>query len=81
MPAHGKLLLMERILPERIDPDDARGQANVLVDINMMLMSPGGHERTQSEHRQLLAQGGLQIERIIRTPNPLAIIEAGATSR
>lgn len=80
MPGHGKLLLMERILPERIDPDDARGQANILVDINMMLMSPGGRERTESEHRQLLAQAGLKIGRIIRTPNPLAIIEAAPTS-
>jgi len=76
MPAHAKLLIMERVLPERVDPDDPRSRANVLVDINMMLMSPGGRERTEVEHRQLLEQAGLQIERIVPTPSPLAIIQA-----
>jgi hypothetical protein len=76
MPAHARLLVMERVLPERIDPDDARNRANVLMDINMMLMSPGGRERTEAEHRRLLLQAGLQIEHVIHTPSPLAIIEA-----
>ena len=76
MPTHAKLLVMERVLPERVDPDDPRSRANVLVDINMMLMSPGGRERTEVEHRQLLEQAGLQIERIVPTPSPLAIIQA-----
>lgn len=76
MPAHGKLLVMERVLPERIDPDDPRSRANILLDINMMLMSPGGRERTESEHRQLLLKEGLRIKRMVRTPSPLAIIEA-----
>jgi hypothetical protein len=71
-----KLLVIERVLPERIDPDDPRCRANVLTDVNMMLMSPGGRERTEVEHRQLLMQAGLQIERIVPTPSPLAIIQA-----
>jgi O-methyltransferase len=53
-----KLLVIERVLPERIDPDDPRCRANVLTDVNMMLMSPGGRERTEVEHRQLLMQAG-----------------------
>ena len=76
MPKHAKLLVIQRVLPEHIDPDDARSQANVLIDINMMLMSPGGRERTAAEHRQLLLQAGLQIERIVPTPSPLVIIQA-----
>jgi hypothetical protein len=76
MPMHAKLLVMERVLPERIDPNDTRSRANVLVDINMMLMSPGGRERTEVEHRQLLMQAGLQIERIVSTSCPLSIIQA-----
>jgi hypothetical protein len=76
MPVHAKLLVIERVLPERIDPDDTRNLANVLMDINMMLMSPGGRERTEVEHRQLLRQAGLQIERVVPTPSPLAIIQA-----
>ena len=76
MPAHGKLLLMERLLPERVTSDDARGRTNLLVDINMMLMSPGGRERTEAEHRDLLGRGGLQVSRTINTPSPISIIEA-----
>jgi hypothetical protein len=76
MPSRGKLLVVERVLPEHVDPDDPRSRANFLVDINMMLMSPGGRERTEAEHRQLLVQAGLQLERIVHTPSPLAIIEA-----
>jgi len=76
MPAHAKLLVMERVLPERIDPDDPRSRANVLVDINMMLMSPGGRERTEKEHRELLMRAGLRIERVVPTPSPLVIIQA-----
>jgi hypothetical protein len=75
MPGHGKLLLVERVLPERIHPDDPQSRANFLVDINMMLMSPGGRERTEIEHHNLLAQAGLQIKRVIATPSPLSIIE------
>jgi hypothetical protein len=75
MPERGKLLLMERLLPEQVNPDDPRDRTNVLVDINMMLMSPGGRERTESEHRRLLMQAGLQVERIVQTPSPLAVIE------
>jgi hypothetical protein len=81
MPAHAKLLVMERVLPERMDPDDARCRANVLTDINMMPMSPGGRERTEVEHRQLLMEAGLQIERVIGTPSPLAIIQAERAPR
>lgn len=78
MPSRGKLLLMERLLPERVTSDDARGRTNLLLDINMMLMSPGGRERTEAEHRDLLQRAGLQVSRTIHTPSPIAIIEATA---
>lgn len=81
MPAHAKLLVMERVLPERVDPADARNRTNLLVDVNMMLMSPGGRERTEDEHRQLLMQAGLRIERVVPTPSPLAIIQASPATR
>ncbi len=76
MPPHGKLLLVERLMPERVDPEDARARVNLLVDINMMLMAPGGRERREVEHRDLIARAGLQVRRIVRTSSPMAIIEA-----
>ena len=39
MPAHSKLLIIERLLPERVDPDDALARENLLSDINMMVAS------------------------------------------
>lgn len=47
----------------------------------MMLMSPGGRERTEVEHRALLKQAGLRTERVIPTPSPLAIIQASLAAR
>ena len=76
MPRHAKLLLIERLLPERADPDDGRGRTNLLMDINMMLMAPGGRERREAEHRALLTQSGLHVNRVLRTASPMAIIEA-----
>jgi hypothetical protein len=43
-------------------------------------MSPGGRERTEVEHRQLLMQAGLQIERVVPTSCPLSIIQAALTT-
>jgi hypothetical protein len=76
MPPHGKLLLVERLMPERVDPEDARARVNLLMDINMMLMSPGGRERREAEHRRLIARAGLQVSAVLPTSSPMAIIEA-----
>jgi len=76
MPPNGKLLLVERLMPERVDPENARARVNLLVDINMMLMAHGGRERREAEHRHLIARAGLQVSRILQTSSPMAIIEA-----
>ncbi len=75
MQSHAKLLLIERLLPEQIDPDDLRNRSFFMSDMNMML-SPGGRERTETEYRCLLSNAGLRLNCIIRTPSLSAIIEA-----
>ena len=75
MPAHAKLLIIERVLPERIDPNDALARENLLADINRMVTG-GGRERSEAEYRALLARAGLRLTHIIRTPGPSVIIEA-----
>jgi hypothetical protein len=77
MPNHAKLLLIERLLPEQIDPDDLRNRSYFIADLNMML-SPGGRERTEAEYRRLLSDAGLRCSRVVRTPSLSAIIEADA---
>jgi hypothetical protein len=69
-----RLLLIERILPERIEPNDALTRAKFIHDINMMV-NPGGRERTEAEFRHLLAQANLQLTRVLPIPGPLAVME------
>jgi hypothetical protein len=75
MPGHGKLLIIERLLPEQIEPDDARAQAGFLADLNMML-TPGGQERTEAEYRRLLELAGLRFNHIVRTSSVSDVVEA-----
>ena len=75
MPPHAKLLIIERLLPERIDQNDALAQDILLMDINMMVTG-GGRERTEVEYRTLLVKAGVRPTRVIRTPGTWAIIEA-----
>jgi O-methyltransferase domain/Dimerisation domain len=76
MPGHAKLLIIERLLPARVDPGDALARENLLNDINMMVASAGGRERTEADYRALLVKAGLRLTRVIPTPGTSAIIEA-----
>ena len=69
-----KLLLIERILPEQIDPNDASMRAKFIADINMFV-NPGGRERTEAEFRDLLAQAALRLTSILPMPSPQAVME------
>jgi hypothetical protein len=41
-----------------------------------MLVLPGGCERTEKEYRDLLAQAGFQLNKVVKTKSPLDLIEA-----
>jgi len=69
MPADGKLLLVEMVVPKGNEPHFAKIQ-----DLEMML-SPGGLERTESEYRELFAAAGFELRRIIQTASPMSVIE------
>ncbi|MGE5305317.1 MAG: methyltransferase [Alphaproteobacteria bacterium] len=71
---NGKLLLVERALPERVE-NSIEAQGPIMSDLNMMVMS-GGRERTATEHRDLLAQAGFALTRIIPTQSEVSVIEA-----
>src|SRR4029453_6524391 len=57
-----KLLVVDRIMPATLEatPDHL---AVALADLNM-LRGPGGCERTENEHRELLAKGGFRMTRV-----------------
>jgi ubiquinone/menaquinone biosynthesis C-methylase UbiE len=68
-----KLLLIERVVPDRVEHSPA-AQGPVMSDINMMVMS-GGRERTAGEHRALLNEAGFAITKIIPTQSEVSLIE------
>jgi hypothetical protein len=70
-----RLLVIERVLPERIDPSDLLTPGRFIHDINMML-NPGGRERTEAEFWDLLARAGFRLTRTVPIPCPLSVIEA-----
>jgi hypothetical protein len=75
LPATGKLILVERIMPEA-PTDDADHRSTTLSDLNM-LRGPGGHERTAHEYSVLLVKAGFRIARIIPAGR-FSLIEAVA---
>jgi SAM-dependent methyltransferase len=73
----GTLLLCEHVLPERTQ----QGEAGIafLLDLEMLVMAPGGQERTAGEFGRLLSTAGFRLERIVGTgclASPVSIIQA-----
>ena len=73
IPPHGKLLLVEGVLPARVNQSPMT-QILAGSDINMML-NVGGRERTDAEFRALLDAAGFQLTRIVATEALPSVIE------
>jgi hypothetical protein len=73
MTPEGKLLLIEAIMLTGNEPFVGK-----LIDIQSLLTTPGGYERTEIQYRQLLHQAGFEIKKIIPTQTSNSIIEAVA---
>lgn len=66
----GKLLIVEMVLPESDEPHMGK-----MLDM-MMLLVPGGEERTPSEYAALLEPNGFRIERVVPTASAVSVVEA-----
>jgi ubiquinone/menaquinone biosynthesis C-methylase UbiE len=73
MAKHGKLLLVEMIMPPSEEQNTTSYQL-VMTDLQMMLMT-GGRERTEAEYEALLNMAGFRLARIIPTRSPDSVIE------
>jgi hypothetical protein len=74
MPAGAKLLLVERIMPERLgvsaaDREYARG------DLNMLIVN-ASQERTAADYQALLAAAGFRLTKIVPVGGEFSIMEA-----
>jgi hypothetical protein len=65
-----KVLVMEMI----VDPGNQPSAAKFL-DLNMLVMCPGGKERTETEFHALFEAAGLALTRIVRTAEDICILE------
>ncbi|MDJ0590418.1 MAG: methyltransferase [Pleurocapsa sp. MO_226.B13] len=70
MGENSKILVIENLIPSGNQPSIGK-----LTDIEMLLMTSGGRERTQDEFAQLFATAGFQLTKITPTSCPLSAIE------
>lgn len=71
MPQDGKLLLAQSVIASGNEPDLGK-----FTDLEMLLVTAGGHERTAVEFEAILNAAGFQLIRILPTQCPSSLIEA-----
>lgn len=74
MAPHGRVLVIDRVIPERLEPTFLDERAT-LMDLNMLVLT-GGRERTEAEFKELFASAGLSLREIFPTPSGISVIEA-----
>jgi len=67
----GRVFLVEMVVPDAPGPAPAK-----TLDIEMLVCTRGGRERTAAEFGQLLESAGLRLVSITPTPSPVCLIEA-----
>lgn len=68
----GRLLIIETVLPEGDTPHQGK-----LQDL-LMLIFPGGQERTEAEYEELLGKADFRLRRVVPTTSVVSIVEAVA---
>lgn len=66
----GRLLIVETVIPEGDTPHQGK-----LQDL-VMLVFPGGQERTEREYADLLQKAGFRLTRVVPTASVVSIVEA-----
>lgn len=65
-----RLLIVEMVLPDGDTPHLGK-----MLDM-VMLVVPGGQERTESEYVPLLAKAGFRLSRVVPTESAVSVVEA-----
>lgn len=74
IPRHGRLVLVERVLPEAMEAS-ARWRDMALSDLNMLVLAEG-QERTEAEFRVLLGEAGFRLTRVVAMAQTYSVVEA-----
>jgi hypothetical protein len=79
LPANGRVLIIEFLLPDLVDHVDRDLEQRLMSDLNMLVVT-GGKERSATEWKHLLASTCFKCERIIQVPGDLVSIVEAAPS-
>lgn len=71
MAPDARLLIVDTVI--RLDNRPSFGK---ILDLNMLIGTTGGKERTKDEFEILLQQSGFKIKRVLDTGSPFSIVEA-----
>ncbi|MFE3190469.1 methyltransferase [Nocardia sp. NPDC059240] len=71
MEAEARLLIIEIVMPEHHRPHPGK-----VIDLEMLVNTQGGRERTQTEFGNLLSRSGFVLTRVVHTAAPDCVIEA-----
>ena len=70
MNSASRLLIIAMVLPQGDAPHPGQ-----ILDM-MMLVGPGGQERTAEEYKARLAKAGLRLTQVVPTESPVSVVEA-----
>jgi hypothetical protein len=70
-PRHGRVFLAEMIVPHGPEPAPAK-----FLDVEMLINTPGGRERTAAEFSAMFEEAGLELVSVKTTAGPICLIEA-----
>lgn len=70
MSEQGRLLVIEQVIPPGNQPFPGK-----FLDLNMLVMAPGGRERTAEEYRDLFQAAGFNLTRIVPTKSDVSVVE------
>lgn len=70
MKPDGRVLIVEMVLPAGDTPHPGK-----ILDIVMLVM-PGGQERTEAEYASLLGKAGFRLTRVVPTASAVSVVEA-----
>ena len=71
LPPGGKLLIVDAVIP----PGN-RAHFGKLLDLEMLVLTPRGRERTKAEFRELLKRSGFRLRRVVPTETHLSVVES-----
>ena len=70
MPANGKILVAEQVIPPGNQPFMGK-----FLDLHMLAVTSGGRERTEAEYRALFEKAGFKLTKIVPTQDEISLIE------